>query len=76
MDHPNTVATTYDFIVVGGGTAGLVLANRLSEDESVQVLILEAGEERVSDPSISTPALFGTLLGTDVDWNTEVEPQV
>lgn len=69
-------SNSYDFIIVGGGSAGLTLANRLSEDDGVRVLILEAGEDRTSDPRISTPALFGTLLGTEVDWNTEVEPQV
>ncbi|KAF2107494.1 glucose-methanol-choline oxidoreductase-like protein [Lophiotrema nucula] len=68
-------SNTYDFVIVGGGTAGLVLANRLSEDDSVQVLVLEAGGDRTSDPRVSTPALFGTLLGTEVDWNTAVEPQ-
>lgn len=68
--------TAYDFIIIGGGTAGLVLANRLSEHEGVQVLVLEAGEDRTADPRVTTPALFGTLLGTEVDWNTEIEPQV
>jgi choline dehydrogenase-like flavoprotein len=66
---------TYDFIIIGGGTAGLALANRLSENDSVQVIIFEAGEDRTSDQRISTPALFGTLLGSEVDWNTEVDPR-
>ncbi|KAJ8131470.1 hypothetical protein O1611_g2157 [Lasiodiplodia mahajangana] len=65
----------YDFIVVGGGTAGLVLANRLSKDSNVRVLVLEAGEDRISDPRITTPLLYPTLMGTDVDWDVETEPQ-
>ncbi|KAI0380759.1 glucose-methanol-choline oxidoreductase-like protein [Hypomontagnella monticulosa] len=66
---------SYDFVIIGGGTAGLVLANRLTEDSTVQVLVLEAGEDLTSDPRVTTPALFPTLLGSDADWNTVTEPQ-
>lgn len=66
----------YDFVIVGGGTAGLVLANRLSESSDVTVLVLEAGSDLTSNPRVTTPALFPTLLGSDADWNTVTEPQV
>jgi choline dehydrogenase-like flavoprotein len=69
-------AKIYDYVVVGGGTAGLVLANRLTEDENVHVLVLQAGEDLTADPWVTTPALFPTLLGSDADWNTVTEPQV
>ncbi|KAI0019833.1 glucose-methanol-choline oxidoreductase-like protein [Xylariomycetidae sp. FL0641] len=65
----------YGIIIVGGGTAGLVLANRLTEDGNVTVLVLEAGEDLMADPRVTTPALFPTLLGSDADWNTVTEPQ-
>lgn len=69
-------ATDYDFVIVGGGTAGLTLATRLSEDPNTTVVVLEAGEEHLADPRINTPALWPALLGSDVDWNFVTEPQV
>ena len=49
---------TFDYIIVGGGTAGLTLANRLSEDSSVQVAVIEAGTfYQITNPLLSsTPA--------------------
>jgi choline dehydrogenase-like flavoprotein len=66
----------YDFIVVGGGTAGLVVASRLSEDPSVQVLVVEAGGNHMDDPRLKIPALYDSLKGTEADWNFKSEPQV
>lgn len=57
----------YDYIVVGGGSAGAVVAARLSEDASVRVLLLEAGGWH-RDPRIQTPGLVGTLWRTKFDW--------
>lgn len=67
---------TYDFIVVGGGTAGLVVASRLSEDPRQRVLVLEAGADTNSDPRIKIPASWVSLQGTDMDWGFRTEPQV
>jgi choline dehydrogenase len=50
----------YDYVIVGAGSAGRVLANRLSADPSVAVLLLEAGGPDTS-PFIHTPALMGFL---------------
>lgn len=54
----------FDYLIVGGGTAGLVLAARLTENPDVHVGVLEAGQNRLDDMLVSVPALFSKLLGT------------
>ena len=66
----------YDFIIIGGGTSGLVLASRLTENPATHVLVLEAGENHLSDPRVNIPALWPSLLGSDCDWGFATTPQV
>ncbi|KAL4888789.1 hypothetical protein BDV59DRAFT_205779 [Aspergillus ambiguus] len=67
---------SFDFIIVGGGTSGLVVANRLSEDPSVRVLVLEAGTNRLNDPRIQVPGLAPATYGDpDFDWDFRSTPQ-
>ncbi|XP_064614664.1 L-sorbose 1-dehydrogenase-like [Liolophura sinensis] len=65
----------YDYVIVGGGTAGCVLANRLSEDQSRTVLLLEAGSDDTEFPEIHVPAMCSTLIGNVYDWSYKSEPQ-
>ena len=75
---------SFDYIVVGGGTAGLVMAVRLSEDAKLSVAVVEAGTYyQVSGPFLtSTPGGDVTLAGADqtilssgVDWNFQTTSQ-
>lgn len=66
--------TENDFIIIGSGSAGSVLAARLSENPDVRVLLLEAGCAEVPAAS-SNPAIWTTALGTDVDWNYQTTEQ-
>ncbi|KAI1824685.1 putative GMC oxidoreductase [Xylaria intraflava] len=65
----------YDFVVIGGGTAGLVVAARLTEKENVSVLVLEAGEDATQDPRVAMPAGWASILGTERDWDFITVPQ-
>lgn len=65
----------YDYVIVGAGSAGCVLANRLTEDPAVRVLLIEAGR-RDRHPNIKIPAAFAKQFQTKLDWDlaTEAEP--
>jgi choline dehydrogenase len=66
----------YDYVIVGGGSAGCALAGRLSEDPEVTVCVIEAGGADSVVPNIQIPAMFGELFRTKCDWDydTHEEP--
>jgi choline dehydrogenase len=64
----------YDYVIVGAGSAGCVLAARLTEDPDVRVLLIEAGPPDVKD-NIHVPLGFLKLGRTDVDWDLSTAPE-
>ncbi|KAF7554919.1 hypothetical protein G7Z17_g2562 [Cylindrodendrum hubeiense] len=67
---------TYDYIVVGGGTAGVTVAARLSEGlPSATILLIEAGPAAWDELKINVPGMKGSTLGTKYDWNFTTIPQ-
>src|SRR5262245_43212210 len=66
--------TDFDYIIVGAGSAGCVLAARLTEDPNVTVALVEDGD-RDNAPEIDIPLLFPQLFKTQFDWDFTSEPE-
>lgn len=67
-------ADGYDYVVVGAGSSGCVLAARLSQDPDVRVALIEAGGADTAD-EIHIPAAFGALFKSEWDWDLDSEPE-
>ena len=65
---------SFDYVVVGAGAAGSVLAHRLTEDPGIRVLVLEAGGPD-DDPRIKQPSAFRQLLSTPFNWGESTLPE-
>jgi len=64
----------FDYIIIGAGSAGCVLAARLSEDAGTRVLLLEAGGPDAA-PEVRIPAAFSKLFKSSVDWDLATDPE-
>src|SRR5919201_261538 len=67
--------TDFDFVVVGGGTAGAVVAARLAEGGKARVCLLEGGPSDEGDGRVSELRNWPNLLGTALDYDYRIEPQ-
>lgn len=73
----STPMASFDIIIVGGGTAGCVLASRLSSVSHLNVLLLEAGPDNNADPKVSTPLASRRMFSDPkYDWDFRTVPQV
>jgi len=65
----------FDYVIVGGGSAGCVVAARLAEDPGTRVLLLEAGPEAAGIDEVQIPAAYSRLFRSQYDWNYVTLPQ-
>jgi choline dehydrogenase len=70
-----SIEPSYDYIIVGAGSAGCTIAARLSEDSGCRVLLVEAGGTDIDRPALQSPVLWPSNFGTDVDWAYRTTPQ-
>jgi choline dehydrogenase-like flavoprotein len=71
------LAMDFDYLVLGGGTAGCVVAGRLAENPNIAVGIMEAGKYRKNDPLVDTPTALGAMFeNPEYDWCCYTAPQV
>ncbi|KAB5515065.1 hypothetical protein GE09DRAFT_1013465 [Coniochaeta sp. 2T2.1] len=73
-----TRAEVFDYVIVGGGTAGLVVANRLSETPTVRVAVIEAGGDERNNPNVTLASGYinMTAYNTAIDWAYQTVPQL
>ncbi|KAI1087866.1 hypothetical protein F5B19DRAFT_496942 [Rostrohypoxylon terebratum] len=69
------ISTTFDVIIVDGGTAELASAARLTEDPDIQMLVVEAGEDLSTDHRVNLPVINQLSFNTPSNWGLQTVPQ-
>ncbi|KAI1818794.1 GMC oxidoreductase [Poronia punctata] len=72
---PGICDEIYDYVIVGGGTAGLVVANRLSENPGWRVAVIEPGQDVRDNANVTDVGRFMAAFGTEIDWDYTTTPQ-
>ncbi|KAL1410798.1 hypothetical protein Q8F55_001740 [Vanrija albida] len=67
-DGASVNGKTYDYVIVGGGLTGIVLATRLSEDANRKVLVIEAGKDEEQNPDVTEASAYQRAFGGPLDW--------
>ena len=70
-----TATMESDYIIVGAGTSGLVVANRLSENPDVTVAVIDPGSDERNNAAVKNPLVWTSLLSTPVAWQYNSTPQ-
>jgi choline dehydrogenase-like flavoprotein len=76
VHHAATSSLEYDYIIIGGGTCGLTIANRLSEVPYTRVAVVEAGASVINNENVTNVDDFTVALGTPIDWQYESTNQI
>ncbi|EGX89036.1 choline dehydrogenase, putative [Cordyceps militaris CM01] len=69
------VKQPFDYIVIGGGTAGIAVACRLAERKHLQIGLIEAGRSIGNDENVNVPAIYGRSISGEIDWCHQTIPQ-
>ncbi|KIP06679.1 hypothetical protein PHLGIDRAFT_128108 [Phlebiopsis gigantea 11061_1 CR5-6] len=73
---PPPANTSFDYVVIGGGTTGLTVASRLSVNPAIRVLTIEAGLDNRTDPGVQSVFSFASAIGGPLDWAWKTEDGV
>ena len=68
-------AQSYDYIIVGAGTGGLLIANRLSANPDITVAVIDPGSDQRNNPNVTDPTQWQNSRTTPINWNYTTVPQ-